>query len=34
VVFYPKYALADGAAGPQLFEIPFNLIADMLALKV
>lgn len=34
VVFYPKYALACGAAGPQKFEIPFDSIVDVLALNV
>jgi len=31
VVFYEKYALAFGAAGPQVFHIPFASIADILA---
>lgn len=30
VVFYPKYALSCGAAGPQIFEIPFDEISDIL----
>lgn len=34
VIFYPKYALADGAAGPQVFEIPFESISNMLALDI
>ncbi|SKC76966.1 DUF3298 and DUF4163 domain-containing protein [Maledivibacter halophilus] len=34
VVFYPKYALADGAAGPQKFEIPYASISDVLAFDV
>ena len=34
VVYYPKYALAVGAAGPQKFEIPFDSISDVLAIDV
>lgn len=34
VIFYPKYALADGAAGSQVFEIPFESISNMLALDI
>jgi hypothetical protein len=34
VVFYPKYALAAGAAGPQKFEIPYESISDMLDFDV
>lgn len=34
VVFYQKYALADGAAGPKVFEIPFDLISNMLTFNV
>ncbi len=33
VVFYPKYALEAGAAGPLKFEIPFESISDMLAIE-
>jgi len=32
VVFYPKYALEIGAAGPLKFEIPIESISDMLAI--
>jgi len=31
IVFYQKYALAIGAAGPQVFIIPFSSIKDILA---
>lgn len=34
VVFYPKYALAAGAAGPQEFSIPFESILNILAIDV
>lgn len=34
VVFYPKYALADGAAGPQEFSIPFESILSILSIDV
>lgn len=34
VVFYPKYALADGAAGPQKFEIPYESISVVLVFDV
>ena len=34
VVFYPKYALTAGAAGPQVFRIPYADIADKLAIDL
>ncbi len=34
VVFYQKYVLADGAAGPLVFEIPYESISDILAINV
>lgn len=34
VVFYDKYELAPGAAGVQLFEIPYDQLNDMLAIEV
>lgn len=34
VVFYPKYELADGASGPKMYEIPYESISDMMAIKV
>ncbi|MEN2776928.1 RsiV family protein [Acetivibrio clariflavus] len=34
VVFYPKYALSIGAAGPIVFEIPYEKISDMLAIDI
>lgn len=34
VVFYQKYVLADGAAGPLVFEIPYESISDILAIDV
>lgn len=33
VVFYQKYAISSGAAGPQKFEIPYQDMADMLIFK-
>ena len=33
-VFYEKYALAIGAAGPQVFYIPYSLISDILAIPL
>lgn len=32
VVYYPKYTLSVGAAGPQVFEIPFASIQDILGI--
>lgn len=34
VVFYQKYALANGAAGPIVFEIPYEAISDILAIDI
>lgn len=34
MVFYPKYALSIGAAGPIVFEIPYEKISDMLAIDI
>ena len=34
VVFYPKYDLASGVAGPQMFEIPYESISNMLAIEI
>ena len=34
VVFYQKYALSIGAAGPIIFEIPYEKISDMLAIDI
>ncbi|WP_202708888.1 RsiV family protein [Sporosalibacterium faouarense] len=34
VIFYPKYDLACGAAGPQVFSISFELISNMLDIEV
>ncbi|MCL1792332.1 MAG: RsiV family protein [Oscillospiraceae bacterium] len=34
VVFYPKYVLADGASGPQVFYIPYDRISDILAFEL
>lgn len=34
VVFYDKYELADGASGVQIFEIPYDMVRDMLAIDV
>jgi hypothetical protein len=34
VVFYDKYALADGASGPQAFAIPYAAIRDILAIDI
>ncbi len=34
VVFYPKYVLTCGAAGPQEFEIPLEEISDVLAIDL
>ena len=34
VVFYQKYALASGAAGPKVFEIPYETLSDMLKANV
>lgn len=34
VVFYNRYELAAGAAGTQVFEIPYDMIKDMLAIDV
>ena len=34
VVFYQKYDLAPGASGLQIFEIPYDLFADILAVKI
>jgi len=33
VVFYQKYALADGASGPLVFEIPYDSISNILAIE-
>ena len=33
VVFYQKYALSYGAAGPQVFEIPYESILNMLKIR-
>jgi len=34
VVFYQKYVLADGAAGPLIFEMPYESISNILAIDV
>lgn len=34
VIFYQKYVLADGASGPQMFEIPYEAILNMLKIDV
>jgi len=34
VVFYEKYALAIGAAGPQKYEIPYESILNILAIDI
>jgi hypothetical protein len=34
VVFYQKYVLANGAAGPLIFEIPYESISNILAIDV
>lgn len=34
IVFYQKYALADGASGPQVFEIPYDAILNILAIDI
>lgn len=34
VIFYQKYALTVGAAGPQAFEIPYKSISDMLTREI
>jgi len=34
VVFYQKYALAIGAAGPIEFEIPYQYVSNMLAIDI
>jgi hypothetical protein len=34
VVFYQKYVLADGAAGPLIFEIPYESISNILAIDI
>lgn len=34
VVFYAKYDLANGAAGPKIFEIPYESISNMLTIEV
>lgn len=34
IVFYPKYALAEGASGPQIFEIPYDSILNILAIDI
>lgn len=34
VIFYQKYALTAGASGPQVFEIPYDAILNILAIDI